>query len=304
VSRLARLRLNLTGSDTAALVRSLAGDLLPEDDRPPAELEVDYEDSAPAEWLTAVADEVDEIAIARWDEADGAAWLSHAPGRIVRVDVAFPPSRNAVVDRIGGLPFSVASLPSHNDVWEREFGYRAPGFDEGHTPHGWACAFRGDGHDRLVSRRWLEHGPWERIRAPQDTSFVQFHDPEATPGAALEAARCGHARMGITDAGGYLQAQPAFATDLAGLYDRATETMKLVVDGRDVSQREMLDACQLRRLRRDERVTTVAYIFVEPERAEAHLAELWLRELQCWTIVDGEERRLDDSSSLPTALRR
>src|SRR5690606_11851077 len=62
----------------------------------------------------------------------------------------------------------------HLIEWD-DLAYVAPSFADMHYPHGWACAFKGPGHDRLVSRRWLEHGPWRLIRDNEnDVSFVQF----------------------------------------------------------------------------------------------------------------------------------
>ena len=273
-----RLEATFSAPDTAALVDALA-DALP--DSPPDSCEADYEDADPADWLAAVRD-AEESAAARWD---GAAVI-HSPGRFARLDVPLP-GRDATVDLLSDLPFTVASLSSYAEVWESEHGYTPPSFADGHPPHGWACAFRGDGHQRLVSRRWLDHGPWELIRGGHDTSFVQFHPLSADAGRALDVARPGHERMGISDRGGYLQTHPA-RLELRGLRDGNTH--KVVVHGREIPERELLDACQIRRV---EELDAVAYVFMEREQAEAELPRLWLRELQCWTIVDGEEVRLD-----------
>jgi hypothetical protein len=38
-------------------------------------------------------------------------------------------------------------------------------------------------------------------------------------------------------------------------------------------------------------------VFIEEEVARRHLHELWLRELEGWTCIDGNEGRLDDSDA-------
>ena len=211
------------------------------------------------------------------------------------MQLARPASRSAALELLGDAPWEVATFPSYAAVWAAEHDYTPPGFDGGHGSHGWACAFKGAGHDRLVSRRWLPAGPW-KLTEHGDVWFVEFHAPDDTPAQALEPARSGHRRMGITDEGGYLQEAPLLAEGLRGVYDPESKALKIVVNHRDVPQRELLAACQIRRERRgdrDEPVREVAYVFTERERAERHLRELWLRELACWAIDEGRELRLD-----------
>jgi hypothetical protein len=289
------LTLSLSGPDTGALVHALAP-ALPQ--RDPGDWSVDFQ---PGEgpWLDAIAG-ARELAAVEWDDASLGVV---PPNGHVRVELPRTPSRAAALELLTAAPFTVATLPSYAATWSSEHGYRAPGFDGGHGPHGWACAFRGDGHDRLVSRRWLPHGPWELTRdEPDDISFVRFHDPDAAPAAALEQARAGHERMGIDDGGGYIQLAPILAGGLPGLYEDGTH--KVVVHDRDVPPRELLGACQIRRDRRDDPqapIARIAYVFTEPERAAAHLPALWLRELQCWAVERGAERRLDGDAA-PAAL--
>lgn len=286
------LSLFLSGPDIGALVRAVAPAL---PDAAPRQWSADYEDGEGA-WVDAVAS-ARELAAVEWEDAS----LGVVPRHGVRVELPCAPTQAAALELLGAAPFTVATLPSYTAVWKAEHGYRPPGFDGGHGPHGWACAFRGAGHDRLVSRRWLAHGPWALHRDQrEDISFVRFHDPDAAPGAALEQARAGHRRMGIDDDGGFIQLPPILSDGLPGLYENGTH--KVVVHGRDVPSRELLGACQIRLERRADReapVERVAYVFMERERAEAELPELWLRELECWAIAGGEEQRLDGEDPPP-----
>jgi hypothetical protein len=43
----------------------------------------------------------------------------------------------------------------------------------------------------------------------------------------------------------------------------------------------------------NDRIDHVAYVFMGRANAEAHLHELWLRELQCWYVDERGKHRLD-----------
>ncbi|MEO8703198.1 MAG: hypothetical protein ABI867_24340 [Kofleriaceae bacterium] len=195
---------------------------------------------------------------------------------------------------LADLPFELASFRT---IWETEWdalGAKPIGFSQGHAAHGWACAFRGAGHDRLVSRRWLDYGPWRVVRAPGDLTLVQFHDLAATPKQALEQATPGHLRMGIADTGGFIQAISS-GYQVEGLYDPEQRLLEVVVSGRAVTQEEMLEACAVRWRKgsRDKPIERVAYVFAHDQEATAHVHELWLRELECWSVDGGNKHRLD-----------
>ncbi len=290
------LTLALAGPDLSAIVEALrAAGVVPV--APPSMLRVDDEVlSSDSHWPDRIASSDWEV-LARWDDGS---WCLIAPGTIVKAErPGFAGTAESVAALLSAVPFTVASFRTLHLAWaDAEGDYRAPGFGDLHWPHGWACAFRGAGHNRLVSRRWLDHGPWRVLRAPHDTTLVQFHDLEADADRALEQAKPGHALMGFAETGGYIVEDYIFTHDLSGEYEPATRTLKLLVFGREVSQGELLDACAARAnqvLGPDQPIDAVAYVFAEPEAARAHLHELWLRELQCWTYEDGREVRLDDT---------
>jgi hypothetical protein len=211
-----------------------------------------------------------------------------------------------VLALLAGLPFTTASFSTIHPEWGKgDAPYTSPGFGDLHYAHGWACAFRGAGHSRLVSRRWLDFGPWRVLRGPDDTTLVQFHDLEADAATALTQARPGHTRMGFHPDGGYIPLGHARSNDVRGVYEAKEKVLRIVVHGRDVSQGEMLDACSLRlegAIGPGQPLTRVAYVFMEPARARAHLHELWLRELECWTVEMGKEVRLD-ADHRPTPVK-
>ena len=197
------------------------------------------------------------------------------------------------------LPFEVCSLGTiFPDEWVK-MDIDTFGFGQGHYAHGWGCAFRGRGHDRLVSRRWLEFGPWRIIRRPGDLTLMQFHELDVDAATAARQARPGHKRMGIAPSGGYLQVPYAYAKNVEGLYVAERRTLEIVVPpSGKVVQVHMRDACALRyhhRLARpaDKPIDQVTYVFLDEADARSHLHELWLRELEVW-VADGEgKRRID-----------
>jgi len=212
------------------------------------------------------------------------------------VSARLPLERDAVAGMalLAPLPFELASFGTLHRDWLGT--YTPAAFAAFHALPGWACAFRGAGHDHLVSRRWLEFGPWRLVKAADDLSFVQFHDLAADSATALQQARAGHERMGVGDTGGFLRDDHVFADDVKGLYVAAERKLVVTATG-EVSQRAMRDACAARRQRRQDAaqpVERIAYLFIDEALARRHLHELWLRELECWALVDGQQRRLDD----------
>jgi hypothetical protein len=175
--------------------------------------------------------------------------------------------------------------------------YLGNGFSDGHVPLGWLCAFKGRGHDRLASRRWLEFGPWRLIREEGDLSIVQFHDLSVDDETALEQSRPGHQRMGISDTGGFIQTDFDWSNTkkLTALYDKSSQTLIRVVAGEEVSEFEMLEAAAIKFWKPvNQPVAQVAYSFIDEKQARRQLHELWLRGLEVRTFVDGHERRIDE----------
>jgi hypothetical protein len=199
------------------------------------------------------------------------------------------------------LPFEICALGAvFFDEWIKA-DYPRWGFGRSHIEHGWGCAFRGAGHDRLVSRRWLDFGPWRVIRRPNDTTFIQFHDLTITdPAEAYEQAKVGHERMGNSKIGGHLQHMlSVFLGHTAGLYIESSKTLEIVVPPKtEVGQMQMHWACAERlhhRLTRPahQPIERVAFVFFDEADARAHLHELWLRELECWHVDGSGKHRLD-----------
>ncbi|HAA32455.1 MAG TPA: hypothetical protein DCE56_38100, partial [Cyanobacteria bacterium UBA8553] len=226
----------------------------------------------------------------------------------------YPRSIEAVLEMLSPLPWQVATFRNNisNNWLAPDIDYLANSLRDSHFNHGWGCAFKGAGHDHLVSRRWLEFGPWRLIRDEEnDISLVQFHDLEADAVTALEQGKPGHQRMGVSDIGGFINSKFEFSTNINGLYDSEKRRLRVVNIDQPISQREMLDLCATRFLQSlgaEKPIDSVGYVFLRGEQGYDYLHELWLREIECWAILKGVEVRLDTdyhpTPEIPDWVRR
>jgi hypothetical protein len=285
--------LALQGPDPAAIVAWFAEHAWP--GRDPEQLVVHYKTQRPkSDWLARMTPDANDD-VAAYFASDRSESLVVHPGGVVKGRFAFDIDIDRARALLEAAPFEIASFDTLHDSWSTiDKQYRPPSFGRRHYPHGWGCAFKGAGHERLVSRRWLDFGPWLLHRGADDLSLVQFHALHASARDSLKEAKPGHKAMGISDEGGFLQAPYVFKTALIGLYE--AQTLKVVILGRDPSPGELRDAraaVKQGALTRSQPLERVAYVFPKPSDAERFLDPLWLRELECWTIVDGVEMRLD-----------
>lgn len=215
-------------------------------------------------------------------------------------DVAFtnwqvPLDIEEVVRNLSELPFG-AAIFSAFVPWPGDYnGFHWPG---GLGPIGWAVAFKGPGHDRFPSRNWFERGPWKRWRGPNDVTLIQFHALDATPEQALAQAMPGHVAFGVNAeaGGGYMQKGYVYTHELKGVYFKDTGTVRVIIHGRDISNGEMRDWAAARL---EGKYKHVAFVFMLPDEARAHLPRLWRYGHEVWAMFDGEERRIDEGYEPP-----
>lgn len=199
-----------------------------------------------------------------------------------------------------------------DDFFHGDEGWKVRrGIEAGHVDLGWGCLFIGDrGHEQLVSRRWLEYGPWLLRRFPGDVSLVQFHDLDADAGTALAQGIPGYKRMADHEVGGWIRSsyRPVSSyrkevPEFRALYVPSDQSLRVVcAPGRVITQGEMLDACAERLVAKyntEKPVRSMRYVFLDPADAKPHLHELWLRDIEVWAIVDGNEVRLDGDHPQP-----
>ena len=236
-----------------------------------------------------------------WDYDDENGWWGSLSwngetAKVQNTDYRFTP--RSLLDMLNRVDFTHANVcEAYFRWWTKPKMYRPPGMSDGHFSNGSFAAFsREDGHARMVSRRWLDYGPWRLIRDEEtDLTLVQYHDLEAPEDVALEQAYDGHQAMGIEDHGGFIQSHFPFGHALKPThYDRTGRTSIVLVQ-RDapVTHEQMLEAAALKlwQPHPEHPIDQVAFVFTNEDNARKHLHDLWLRGLEV-RVVD---RRIDDS---------
>jgi hypothetical protein len=204
-------------------------------------------------------------------------------------------SRKQVFDWLEKLPFQVA------------FGGKRPGWPQtpallpGQFPPGWLIAFKGEGHRYLVSQRWLDYAP-VLVEKRGDMTLVQLHDLNADDQTALQQAEASWLAMGNTESGGFLPRNLKPKEGVNGIFDPEDGSMSVLVVGRDPTLRELQEACVARNFRGaadGSEIKKIVYLFSEPERAEKHIYDLWLRGIECHAFLQGKEVNLSAGYQAP-----
>jgi hypothetical protein len=88
-----------------------------------------------------------------------------------------------------------------------------------------------------------------------------------------------------------------------GQYNSDEGALYVTVFGSDPTLGQMKDLCYAREFLQFEGgqpIRKIIYVFMEPERAHHWLHELWLREIECRTFIDGIEVVLSDNYTPPS----
>jgi len=260
----------------------------------PKSVSVDYEDRpATDSWLADHAGTADSNVSVHWS---GSAALQLIPGEAVFFWQDMTADPEELMALFAELPIELAVVAPLHEEWTDDDDFEYYGFGDRHATHGFACAFTSAGRERLVSARWLEHGPWV-VHTVGDVTLVQFHDADADAMTALAQADPGRLLLSREDGSGYLPPAYHFEHELAGVYEPERRVHKILINDRSVSELELRDACAMRRDKRndpDTPIERVAYVFMQEELALKYRDALWLRDLECWAFVDGVETRLDE----------
>jgi len=166
--------------------------------------------------------------------------------------------------------------------------------------------FKGSGHDRLVSRRWLEAGPWVVHRGADDLSVLQLHDFDADKDTAAAQVQASQERLGPSETGGVVMRKETRRYTFNLQYSPRARRATIVVAKREVTPREMLEATLLRGSNAagpDSPLEHVAFLYIDEAQAQRDLHELWLHGLECWTYIRGVETRIDEAYVPPPRPR-
>jgi hypothetical protein len=267
------------------------------------------------DWLERAVHDAIKSVTAVWDEG-GHRSLTYFKGNAVKMTINdFALDVDDVLAMLARIPFRVATFGPIHPSWKPPGGSERPPpmhatldeaaakvplvrrafrFGEDQELLGWAVAFKGDGHKRIVSRRFLEHGPWKLVGGDEDVSLVQFHDLWADAETARAQADIGHARL----AEGAVTAPLEMTHELRGFYAEGDKRLRVVVEEPGLlDPRRLLEARQAARVGHEiepgKPIASVAFVFPSEEQARANLHELWVRDLECRTSIDKIEKRID-----------
>jgi hypothetical protein len=213
-----------------------------------------------------------------------------------------------LVAKLGRVEFEAANMRRIR-WWENPRGprYKAPDGKVGTDPLGFAAAFRGRGHGRAMSRRWIERGPWRLLREPDaETTFLQFHHEDADVETSLAQAKPCHALFSDRDQAP-LPLRAAYLPgdiSLGGIYDAGARKLIVTVAGRVPARRELRHAVATRfyQLLGPERpVDQVTYRFADEKELEQALPDLWLYGLEAELRDGSGVHRRDDTYAPPPA---
>jgi hypothetical protein len=292
------IELSLSGPDLEGLAARIAGRREFKDTSPDS-IEVDYrEQPVTPGWAGRIAG-TGTLFEAVWEDERR---LAVYKNQTIELTVPLPAEAEPVIDWLIDLDFELASFQTLHPEWARiDPDYIPPGFTNRHRNHGPFAAIKGAGHRRLVSNRWLDYCPVKLVRRG-DLSFVQFHALDADAALSLAQAKSGHLALSSAAEGGFVKDGYLLRHEFNGVLEQARHVLKVAVIGRPVTPREMLDACAARGEIKGEEVRNIGFVFLEEQAASDHLHALWLRGLECWTIRDGREVRLDDTYAPPPAI--
>jgi hypothetical protein len=289
------IELSLSGPDLDRLAARIAGRREFKDTSPDT-IEVDYagQPVTPG-WASRIA-AAGKVFEAVWEDERR---LAVYENQTIELTVPLPAEPEPIIDWLIDLDFELASFQTLHSEWARiDPDYIPPGFTNRHRNHGPFAAIKGAGHRRLVSDRWLDYCPVKLFRRGE-LSFVQFHALDADAAASLAQAKPGHIALSSAPEGGFIKDGYLLRHEFNGVLDETRHVLKVAVAGRRVTPREMLDACVARGEVKGKQVRNLGFVFLEEQAAADHIEALWLRGLECWTIRDGREVRLDDTYAPP-----
>jgi hypothetical protein len=204
-----------------------------------------------------------------------------------------------LVEQLATVPFETAAFGSiyqHEASNSAQVGFSASPIEG--ARNAWAFAWRGAGHERLLSQRWLAQGPWKLWRGPSDTMLLQLHALDVDAQTANEQAAAAWRFFGYSNERLLIPRGYKARLELGGDYDAATQTMRVRVDGPPTNDEQRMLAWEhavARKLRRDspQPIRSVAFVFADEELARAELPRLWRMEHEVWVERDGKQIRLD-----------
>ena len=312
MSKIIELAISFSSPEPKELIKAICRNIEPFNERLPT-VSVDYSDEYKEinDWIDKLIPKCEFSIMADWGDVNAGeyneGWISYKPdGKIIKIQINDYELTDAqsVIEMLASLPWTVISISDIHDD-DNWYEHRSSLLGGSHFPIGWACAFKGSGHARLVSRRWLNYHPWYLIRDEKnDVSFVQFHEIDADPITILEQAIPGHRAMGQ----GFIDKTHPFSNhpqklyfdrEFRGIYFDDTGEFHVVIPaGVPVTLDQMYDYCAAKYYQIFEQGTVkkLVFVFIEGKEAEPYLHDLWLRDIECLGIdPTGERYKVDEN---------
>jgi hypothetical protein len=288
--------------DHAALLRSLVTQGLISADRPTKLLKDGFAHRVPDDWIGLPL-----------NDTLRASWPDDSLVYVIDRDLVKISTRNFELDMVGlleqlsGVEFEMANV-GKVFWWDNPNGpaYEAPESSVGRAALGSATAYRGRGHGRAISRRWIERGPWRVLRGKNDTTLTQFHEEDVEMSTALEQARRCHVVMS-DETQAPLPTRKAYGAGeltLSGTWVEPTREFVVSVAGREPGRRELREAVALRffqLLGPDQPVDKVVYSFMDEKELKAVIDDLWLYDMEARLRDASGWHRRDDRYVPPPA---
>jgi hypothetical protein len=262
------------------------------------------------EWLEEYAKTCQQGAWLVWGDDNRKRFEYQQGGGLILQLPDFAQTPEQVIERLQVYPWLTAVFLTHDPIEHRRPLLQDDLYNLPRTLR-WGMAFKGKGHQSLPSRRYLAYGPWRILRyEPQDITLIQFHDVNADIPTVLEQAKPGHEFIGFM--GEHMrtvmitQNEWDYGEDeidtLLAYYSPSEKMLRYTVNDHSLSRRELLEACKARVWQpfgKNQPIERIAYVFTNEEDAWENLHELWLREIECWTIIDRKQVRIDEDYTPP-----
>jgi hypothetical protein len=267
---------------------------------PPTSMQIDGENLAHQKINEQLVLSAKNHLIVNWDESLVTQLSAEQPDTLRFNQQFMMPKIPDVLAWLNTLDFEVCIGASLFSDW-RESGADNVLFP-GQYPLGWMLALKGNGHNYLVSRRWIERAPVKIHSSPQLT-LIQFHDLNTNSSTALSQAKQAWQFFNRQETSGFLGGHSYNKNRFDGQYNPDDGGLYVTVLGREPDLMELKNACYCKNFlqMQDRRpINKIVYLFFDASVAKKWLPELWVRDIECRTFIDGKEVILSNEYVSPT----
>lgn len=273
----------------------LTCDVLADIKQSPSSLRVDAKEFELSELSPQIIADSKYHVIANWDDASNRQLSLEQPDTLRLYQEFLMPDIDQVLNWLSQKTFSVCIGGRIFADWPASVSDKI--LFPGQYEMGWMLAFKGEGHRYLVSERWLDYAP-VKVHRLGDVTLIQFHDLHTDSQTALAQAQLGWKLFDRSIGSGFLGSYKRKSDYFDGQYNADEGALYVTVFDHEPSLEKIKDACYAREFLQFEDgqpINKIIYVFIEPELANRWVYELWLRNIECRTFIDGAEVILSDA---------